>query len=466
MKNNLIPIIILFSMISITMTTAEESPIPGFVIVPGGEYMMGDHAGLGGEDPNHPSDEVPVHKVSLDSFYMGTYEVTNEEYCAYLNSSYSKKEIEVKQGVVYLVSGTDTLSKTVDASEYSRITFDGNIFTILDNMKNHPVTDVRWFGVATYCNWLSTENGYSSCFDPTTWACDFSKDGFRIPTEAEWEYAGRGGQHDPYRIFPWGDYKNEDGTYANWEESGDPYETNDYPCTTPVGFYNGEEHQKTDFGWPGNQQSYQTSDGSNPYGLHDMCGNVWEWVYDWYVKDYYGDSPLENPRGPDEGQKMKDGKPYRILRGGNWYNGKQHWGHGRVANRDPGYYRGPQDPVHPYYHVGCRIVKNPELQTGIEKCLNKSNIENPVTVLHLRNNTNRKVTIRFFNFKAEHTQLRIFNAAGQVIRTLKNIDCDVGWHQVSWNGSNYKNVKVANGIYICQLKTGGIKKAIAVHLNN
>ena len=132
----------------------------------------------------------------------------------------------------------------------------------------------------------------------------------------------RGGEHSPYRIFPWGD--KPDNAKTNWPNSGDPFETGPFPWTTPVGFYNGTVQKKVDFTWPGAQAQYQTSNGANGYGLHDMSGNVWEWVNDWYNRDYYAMSPAVNPTGPDRGQPMPDGNPYRVLRGGNWYNGE--WG--------------------------------------------------------------------------------------------------------------------------------------------
>ena len=93
---------------------------------------------------------------------------------------------------------------------------------------------------------------------------------------------------------------------------------------------------------------------ANGYGLYDMAGNVWQFVNDWYGRDYYAHSPADNPPGPIQGSPMPDGKAYRGMRGGNWYNGEN--GHSRVSNRNPSYYRGPQDPEHPYYHVGFRVV--------------------------------------------------------------------------------------------------------------
>lgn len=336
--------------------TYAKAQIPDLVLIPGGEFEMGDHSGLGGEDPKHPSDEVPVHAVHIDAFYMGVTEATNQQYCDYLNSVLSQGLIEVNGGIVYAVGGSDIYCETRESVPYSRIGWDGGSFTVLDNKGSHPMVGVRWYGAAAYCNWLSSQNGYQSCYDLSTWDCDFSQKGFRLPTEAEWEYAARGGQYYPYRIFPWGDNENEDGTFANWPRSGDPYETGPYPWTTPVGFYNGQLHHKVDFGWPGPQDSYQTSDGSNGYGLYDMSGNVWEWCNDWYRRDYYSSSPYDNPQGPENGSPMPDGKPYRVMRSGNWYNGAQHWGHARIANRNPSYYRGPDDPDHAWYHIGFRVV--------------------------------------------------------------------------------------------------------------
>lgn len=333
------------------------------VLIPATLYSIGDHVGF--IDPKHPSDELPLHDVKLDSFYMAATETTNQQFLSFLNYSITNGLIEVRDSIVYAVGGTDIYCYTNEFAAYYSIAYTGSEFSITDFRANHPVVGVMWFGAAAYCNYLSLQQHLEPCYDLTTWMCDFTKNGYRLPTEAEWEYAARGGQTNPYFNYPWGD--DQDITKANWPDSNDPYEGNteaDYPFTTPVGFYNGENHFKSDFNWPGNVSSYQTSNGANAFGLYDVAGNVWELINDWYGQDYYSISPLNNPKGPDVGFTMPDGKKYRGMRGGNWYNGYKmegqtvNDGHSRVSNRNPSYYRGPQDPNHPWYHIGFRIAKN------------------------------------------------------------------------------------------------------------
>ena len=163
---------------------------------------------------------------------------------------------------------------------------------------------VSWYGAVAYANWRSTRDGRQPCYDLGTWTCDFSKNGCRLPTEAEWEKAARGGVSG-WR-FPWGDTINH--TNANYKANGSfvaydtsPYTTSTYhpdfssdlqPHTSPVGYF-----------------------APNGYGLYDMAGNALEWCNDWYASDYYSSSPTNNPRGPSSGSSSLC---CRVIRGGSW----------------------------------------------------------------------------------------------------------------------------------------------------
>ncbi|MCK4795456.1 MAG: SUMF1/EgtB/PvdO family nonheme iron enzyme [Desulfobacteraceae bacterium] len=233
---------------------------PDMVLIPGGEFEMGDHYGVPLGD-----DERPVHRVRVDSFCMGKHEITNQQYCNYLNSAYSQGLVQVISGAVYPTGGGSAYCDTTTSSSYSGITWNGSSFSAVSAKEDHPMVEISWYGSTAYCNYY----------------------GYRLPTEAEWEYAARGGEHSPYYRYPWGD--SIDGSKANYWSSGDPYESGAYPWTTPVGYYS-----------------------ANGYGLYDMAGNVWEWCNDWYSSTYYGISPYDNPTGPASGI-------YRVLRGGSWF---------------------------------------------------------------------------------------------------------------------------------------------------
>ncbi len=336
--------------------TTDPATVEKLQPIPAGSFSMGDHNGQGGQDPNHPSDELPLHDVTLSAFAMGRFEVTNDRFAAFLNDAGNAGAIDIAGNLVYGHGDGQLYAGLGGDGLYSRITWNGTAFVVAPNRGDHPVVDIRWEGALAYCNWLSGKYGFAPLCDIANGTCDLTAHGFRLPTEAEWEYAARGGQTAPYRIFPWGDDVNADGTLANWQDSQDPFEAGPLPWTTPVGFYDGTLHTKGDFAWPGSATTYQTRDAVNGFGLHDVSGNVWELTYDWYAADYYSKSPPSDPPGPSTGQPMPDGKPYRGMRGGNWYNGKEFFGHGRVANRNPTYFRGPLDPNHPWYHVGFRVV--------------------------------------------------------------------------------------------------------------
>ena len=245
------------------------------VLIPGGTFQMGDNLGDG------DSDELPVHTVTIDSFSMGATEVTNAQYCGFLNSA----SVKVANGVVYSASDNSSsysYCDTSSSSSHSQIVHSGGVFSVRRkggcNMSNDPMVKVSWHGAKAFCDHY----------------------GYRLPTEAEWEYAARGGLSS--RRFPWGDtISHTQANYSSLWSDGAPnhsYDVNPtegyhpayndgiYPYTSPVGSF-----------------------APNGYGLYDMTCNVWEWCNDWYSDTYYSPSPLNNPAGPTSGAR-------RVLRGG------------------------------------------------------------------------------------------------------------------------------------------------------
>ena len=199
------------------------------VEIPEGWFEMGSEKG--------PADELPVHRVWVNSFLMDKYEVAQEQFRKYQIS---------------------------DPSHFK-------------NPKN-PLEQINWTDAAIYCNERSLAEGFEPCYDEESWECNFQANGYRLPTEAEWEYACRAGTNTRYSF---GNDERKLKTYA-W------FRDNSSGKTHPVG-------QKR----------------PNPWGLHDMYGNVAEWCNDFYSDTYYKQSPEKDPKGAANAKE-------RVLRGGAW----------------------------------------------------------------------------------------------------------------------------------------------------
>jgi len=261
--------IVLFVCAASGLFAQRASAPDGFVRINGGTFTMGSPT----SEPGRDSDEVQ-HQVTVSSFYMGKYEVTQKEYQEIMgtNSSYFKGD-------------------------------------------NLPVEQVSWFDAVEYCNRLSQKEGLTPAYtisgsgDNRTVTWNLNANGYRLPTEAEWEYAAKGGNGSP------GNY-----TYAGSNNIDEVawYEENSTGSTQDVG-----------------------TKKPNGLGLYDMSGNVSEWCWDWYDKDYYQNSPQTDPIGASSGS-------YRVLRGGYWYYSAVYV---RSANRDN------VDPNYRDDSIGFRLVR-------------------------------------------------------------------------------------------------------------
>jgi formylglycine-generating enzyme required for sulfatase activity len=203
------------------------------ILIPEGVFLMGvtKWARDGGRD------EYPSHEVELPAYYIDKYEVTNGHYLEFIRETGHRAP-------KHLHDATKDLWQ------------DG---LMPESITHLPVINVDWFDAKAYCVWA----------------------GKRLPTEAEWEKAGKGTDD---RRFPWGNVEPTH-KHLNFNQKWRGEQT-----LVPVGIY---------------------EPGKSPYGLYDMAGNVWEWVADWYDAAYYQTSPRRNPQGPDQGTR-------KVLRSSGW----------------------------------------------------------------------------------------------------------------------------------------------------
>ncbi|MEM1061184.1 MAG: formylglycine-generating enzyme family protein [Planctomycetota bacterium] len=319
-----------------------ETPV-GMVWVPGGTFAMGagedvPRATAPGQEGAMP-DERPAHDVTLDGFWIDATEVTNREFLRFADATGyqtvaertpTRDDFAGLPGAELIPDEALVAGSVCFNPEFDPATIDrsnplwtyavweyvkdanwrqpGGPGTSIDDKLDHPVVHVAYEDAVAYCEWA----------------------GKRLPTEAEWEYAARGGLTGV--DYPWGAERNPDGEWLNniWQgEFPTKLETEDgHDTTAPVASF-----------------------PPNAFGLHDMSGNVWEWCHDWYRPDYYANSPVKNPFGPASSYDPQEpGIPKRVQRGGSFMCSDDYCRGYRVTARMKG------DPMTGSFHCGFRTV--------------------------------------------------------------------------------------------------------------
>lgn len=303
--------------------------------VPAGEFQMGrPYSGAGW------SDELPPHAVWLAAYAIAKHPVTNAAFAKILNWAHARGHLEDAGGGPYAGGAIHAHGKLVadtlaSAPDWAQIEYkDGRFAPIkraghenaLFPMDDHPVVRVTWHGAAAFANWLSEREGRDPCYCVNTWErLPGFRDGYRLPTEAEWE---RAAAWDGARHWRYGFMADEiDSTRANFAHAN-PLRLTRAPLSAPVWWYNGQNPLRID------QPETRTRNSPSPIGAYDMTGNLREWTGDWYSQAQYEENakaaPARNPTGPPAGE-------FRALRGGTWGNGEDET---RTANRvafDPRY---------------------------------------------------------------------------------------------------------------------------------
>lgn len=299
-------------------------PPVGFSFISAGWFEMGDVYW------NLVDTELPVHSVYVSPYYIHRTEVTNAQMAAVLNWAIESGLAEIVDEMVYNLEG-DQQALFHLHSRYCELTWNGSMLEVIGKRDAYPCTELTWYGAMAYCHYLTRMEGvFTQAVDLSDWSMDMIATGYRLPTEAEWEKAARGGQIG--RLFPWvgNSISHDQANYfsaRNYNYDVSPtrglhpsWETGNEPHTSPAGSFE-----------------------ANEYGLYDLAGNLYEWCWDWYSPGYYSESPDTNPQGPTEG----DG---RVIRGGYWKSGAPACRVSDRANNDP---RG-----FGYYSMGFRPVRS------------------------------------------------------------------------------------------------------------
>jgi formylglycine-generating enzyme required for sulfatase activity len=306
----------------------------GMVFIPGGKFSMGGINPVGMQDGGQESmnDARPVHSVYVDGFFMDATEVTNKKFAEFVKAT----------GYITIAEQTPTLEE-FPAARKEDLVAGSIVFTpkAVPNLSNH----LQWWNYVHGANWkhpngpgsdLNGKEDYPVVHIAWEDAVAYAKwAGKRLPTEAEWEFAARGGKSG--ELFPWGNQlKPEAKWVANIYQGKFPEADNGadgFASTAPVKQY-----------------------PPNVYGLYDMSGNVWEWCSDWYRSDYYqsvsSSSVINNPKGPvDSFDPNEPGAKKKVQRGGSFLCSDLYCARYLVGSRGKEEYRSATN------HVGFRCVK-------------------------------------------------------------------------------------------------------------
>ncbi len=281
------------------------------VLIPAGEFEMGadeDRSDTLNDfsycDPAWLDGETPRHKVRITKpFYMGQHEVTLGQFLKFYHDAKYKTDIERDGKPSWGYSKDGRLVESNQYRPWHPIAWKIEM--------DHPVIYVSWNDATAFCNWLSEKEGKT----------------YRLPTEAEWEYAARAGSSSRYH------FGNDPEELARFANSSDQDRKNFFGSSGNIVIASFKDGKKTDtnipfpfisrrdgYAWTAPVGKFRPND----FGLYDMHGNVWEWCSDWYDETYYETSPTDDPQGPAAGSS-------RVARGGGFYDAPVNL---RCADRD------------------------------------------------------------------------------------------------------------------------------------
>jgi len=278
--NYLIAILAAFTLCSSRPIVAQDN----MILISGGSYKMGDFTGKG------YADAKPVHDVVLDPFYMSKYQLTVGEFADFVKGTGYVTDCEKKKGGMMFLIEDGRQKYYFDSLACWK--FVGYVPT-----DRQPVTFVSWIDAVNYCNWRSIKDNLQCCYkiigDSVLW--DKSAKGYRLLTEAEWEFVARSGGKN-YK-FAWG---NDSLPMINGQNAANIKDETFKNANSP--------DVKIKPVWKGYNDGYLYtapvgSLAPNELGIYDICGNVYEWCWDWFGNDYYSKSPVNNPDGPTTGVK-------------------------------------------------------------------------------------------------------------------------------------------------------------------